>query len=198
MKPAKPALRLVGWLCLLHLNVSRCWRGAKRLPVSVGPSCKTCWECFSLWENSEMAACHAVGILLTRWHGVSRGGKCCFDTFLYHVLTKIMSSVKLESEILWSPYGAFDISSSSPCLDCLSQFLCASCGKAEIINLCCAVCSMWDLDAAYLCPTKDCQTVFWFNVLNWSVHLLRKEKPVIYLLILLFFLLMSHESLIFN
>ena len=192
---AKFALYLVA---LAVLSALECFTllGEERLPVLEGSSCKTYWECLSLWENSEMAACRVVGILLTRWHGVSRGGKCCFDTFLYHVLTKIMSSVKLESEILWSPYGAFDISSSSPCLDCLSQFLCASCGKAEIINLCCVVCSIWDLDAAYLCPTKDCQTVF--SVLNWSVHLLRKEASVIYLLILLFFLLVSHKSLIFN
>lgn len=66
------------------------------------------------------------------------------------------------------------------------------------MNLCCAVCSMCDLDAAYLCPTEGCQAVFRVNVLNWSVHLLGKEEPVIYLLILLFFLLMSHESIIFN
>lgn len=87
-----------------------------------------------------MAACHTVEILLPRRRGVGRGGKRRFDTILYRALAEITGSVKLESEILRSPYGAFDISSSSPCLDCLSQFLCASCGKAEIINLCCAVC----------------------------------------------------------
>lgn len=104
------------------------------------------------------------------------------------------------SEIPWAPYGAFDISSSSPCLDCLSQFLCASCGEAEIINLCCALCSMWGWGCCLSVPEWALAGwfFFWFNILNWSVHLLRKEKPVIYLLILLFFLLVSHESLIFN
>lgn len=57
----------------------------ERMPALVGSSCKTGWRWFCRWGNSEMAACHVVGILLTRWHGVSRRGKCCFVTSLYHV-----------------------------------------------------------------------------------------------------------------
>lgn len=86
-----------------------------------------------------MALVKAVGILLPGRPGFGGEGKRCFDTSPCHVLTEPGSPVKLQTEVPWAPYGAFDISGSSPCLDCLSQFLCASCGKAEIINLCCAV-----------------------------------------------------------
>lgn len=110
----------------------------EELPVSVGSSCQACRKSSFLGGNCHgRVSCGGNSPTKTTR---GRQGKRRFDTILYRALTEITGSVKLESEILRSPYAAFDISSSSPCLDCLSQFLCASCGKAEIITLCCAAC----------------------------------------------------------